>query len=1002
MLSIANVSSGMGSGYFTQDDYYLTNEGSWKGALSPFLGIKESAISHEVFNGFMTENGLHQGCDLQFSVPENIWDMVPFSYPKQLERACESALKSVESRLREMRKDGQLVYQQTQFRSSSVTVNGQKMSVPLTLRMDFERHKDDAGSIHYTQEDRITKMRSQLAETFQHAFLKEVGMDNENVPEGWSKRKALRIEMRDIKRKGFDLTFSAPKSVSIAMAMNPELKNVMTRLHHEAVQRTLDHIEQHYIFVQQKVDGKNVKVQTDNMCAARFTHFTSRNQDPQLHSHCVILNKSRCVDGKVRALWETPLYQNKMLLGQVYRNQLAAGLKQAGFDIRVSDPKKGLFELEGVSQDVLDQFSSRRKEIVERLEAWDTSDPKSASRAALLTRHAKENRDLDLLMESWREDLNSMGATLDPPEKGTRRPTHIRYEREFEEARKQMSRTVFAFTKEEFQREALRQGLGAGMDLKHVESYLENRSELISLGEKDGKEYFATAEGFKIENDIIRNVEAGLNTFKPAVQESDLFSHFGSDFTCGSLSEEQRQAVQFIATNPNRYVAIQGLAGVGKTYMLNHARTVLEQNGYQVRGIAFTGKAAEGLQREGGIRSKTIHSFLNELEKEAGHFDPNRDLESKDTWYLDGLKPREKMVLFVDEASMVDNVLLHRLMDAAGRLNAQVVLIGDRHQLQPIGAGNAFTALVSHNRIPHMELTDIRRQKVDNLQQVVREAVQGDVNQALDLLSGNVQEIEGRKDRLQAIVRDYVSQDPEKQTHSVILTAGNHDRKELNEMVRDALKATGRLEQGIRIRVTGARGGSETEKEFSVNDQVVFLRNDRLLGVKNGTIGRVAGIADGRLMVDVGDRVLTVDPNQYNTMDHAYAITTHKAQGISIDKVFVHAVSSQRWANSRNAFYVNVSRAKYDVQLYTDDAKTLGNQVQQHQVKLSSLDFPKETIEELVKRVERSVDVGLVNVEETGLRITGIIKSIRGAQNRWENLSGSEAGCCESPVLDRD
>lgn len=373
--------------------------------------------------------------------------------------------------------------------------------------------------------------------------------------------------------------------------------------------------------------------------------------------------------------------------------------------------------------------------------------------------------------------------------------------------------------------------------------------------------------------------------------------------------------------------------------MLNYARKVLEEAGYEVKGACFTGKAASGLQEDAKIPSSTIHSFLNRLEREAGNMKPGEDMLAKAEWNLKGLQPGDKKAAWVvDEASMIDNVTLRQLMTAAEAKNAKVIFVGDRQQLLPVGVGNSFSVLIETGKINAVVLEDIRRQKNPELLQAVREAVKGDLSKSLELIEKDMQVIAKHKDRLAAIVAEYTALTPQQQKGTVILTAANKDRRLLNEAIRAELVKQGRLNSGKEFSTEDGQDKA-SKKEFSLNDKIIFLQNNNRLQVRNGQTGFVNKIEGNIITIESGGKEIAVDLAQYKKIDHGYAMTTHKAQGITTDRVLINLDSSQKLLNSRNSFYVDISRARHKVKIFADDKEKISDQAKEFARKLTSEDF---------------------------------------------------------------
>ncbi len=355
------------------------------------------------------------------------------------------------------------------------------------------------------------------------------------------------------------------------------------------------------------------------------------------------------------------------------------------------------------------------------------------------------------------------------------------------------------------------------------------------------------------------------------------------------LSEEQRTAIERIA-GPARIAAVVGRAGAGKTTMMKAAREVWELAGYHVVGGALAGKAAEGLEKEAGIISRTLASW--ELRWVRG-----RDV-------LD-----DKTVFVMDEAGMVASKQMAGFVDAVVRAGAKIVLVGDPEQLQPIEAGAAFRAIV--DRIGYAELETIYRQREEWMRKASLDLARGNVEKALTAYVANAR-ITGTRLKAEAVehlIADWNREyDPAKTT--LMLAHLRRDVGLLNNMARKKLVERGIVGEGHLFKT------SDGERSFDAGDQVVFLRNEGSLGVKNGMIGHVVEAARNRVVAVIGEgdqrRQVTVEQRFYNNLDHGYATTIHKSQGATVDRVKVLASLSL----DRHLTYVAMTRHREDLQLY--------------------------------------------------------------------------------------
>jgi len=355
------------------------------------------------------------------------------------------------------------------------------------------------------------------------------------------------------------------------------------------------------------------------------------------------------------------------------------------------------------------------------------------------------------------------------------------------------------------------------------------------------------------------------------------------------LSDEQKVAIERIAGSA-RIAAVVGRAGAGKTTMMKAAREAWELAGYRVVGGALAGKAAEGLEKEAGIQSRTLASW--ELRWNRG-----RDV-------LD-----DKTIFVMDEAGMVASKQMAGFVDTVVRAGAKIVLVGDPEQLQPIEAGAAFRAIV--DRIGYAELETIYRQREDWMRKASLDLARGNVEKALSAYGANVR-ITGERLKAEAVERliaDW-NQDYDQSKTTLILAHLRRDVRMLNVMAREKLVERGVVGEGKIFKT------ADGERRFDAGDQIVFLKNEGSLGVKNGMIGQVVEAQPNRIVAVVGEgdhrRQVIVEQRFYNNLDHGYATTIHKSQGATVDRVKVLASLSL----DRHLTYVAMTRHREDLQLY--------------------------------------------------------------------------------------
>ncbi|MNR96561.1 ATP-dependent RecD-like DNA helicase [compost metagenome] len=355
------------------------------------------------------------------------------------------------------------------------------------------------------------------------------------------------------------------------------------------------------------------------------------------------------------------------------------------------------------------------------------------------------------------------------------------------------------------------------------------------------------------------------------------------------LSAEQKSAIEQIA-GPERIAAVVGRAGAGKTTMMKAAREAWEAAGYRVVGAALAGKAAEGLEKDAGIASRTLSAWELRWHHHRDHLD-------------------DKTVIVMDEAGMVSSRQMARFVEAATLSGAKLVLVGDPDQLQPIEAGAAFRAI--SERIGYAELETIYRQREQWMRDASLDLARGNVSAALSSYEsqGMVRTAWTRDDAITTLIADWDREyDPAKS--SLILAHRRRDVRMLNEMARGKL-----VERGV-IEVGDAFKTEDGVRHFAAGDQIVFLKNEGSLGVKNGMLARVVEAQPGRLVTAIGSeddrREVVVEQRFYSNVDHGYATTVHKSQGATVDRVKVLASSTL----DRHLSYVAMTRHRETAELY--------------------------------------------------------------------------------------
>ena len=405
---------------------------------------------------------------------------------------------------------------------------------------------------------------------------------------------------------------------------------------------------------------------------------------------------------------------------------------------------------------------------------------------------------------------------------------------------------------------------------------------------------YSTARMIEIEANLVRTADRLKESGGFKVDER----HVQAALNQGSfrLSEEQQAAVRHL-TGDERIVAVRGFAGAGKSTIMAAAREAWERQGFRVRGASLGAVAVENLKQSSGI-------------------DEARTLASWETSWKHELNTLERGdVLVIDEAGMVSTTQLERFVSEVEARGAKVAVVGDDWQVQPIGPGAAFSAVME--RTGFVELSEVRRQKEDWQREASRQFGQRDAEKALAAYEqhGHVHMHQTRQEAQQAIMQAYVQDlDARPEGSRLVLTHRNADVQALNEAIRTTYRERGEL--------TGGQS-YQTEygvREFAPGDRVLFRENNKDMGVFNGSLGTVERADSGRLTVRLdsaehgagrGARV-EVDTALYAKLDHGYAMTVHKAQGVTVDRTFVQAAPSM----DSHLAYVAMTRHRDQVDLH--------------------------------------------------------------------------------------
>lgn len=460
---------------------------------------------------------------------------------------------------------------------------------------------------------------------------------------------------------------------------------------------------------------------------------------------------------------------------------------------------------------------------------------------------------------------------------------------------------------------------------------LKSCPELLSLGlGADGREHFTTKSLFELENKILQLSEALSHQVHRKLPKKQLALKLQSYEVKHrkKFTQEQRSVISYLL-KPLGLTCLVGRAGTGKSFSLGVLREIWEEQGVNVHGVTLSGIAASNLTKEAGFKASTIASFL---------------LQAKENPLL--IKKND--VIVMDEAGMSDSQSMHDILNLAKHSQANVALIGDPQQIQPVGPGATFRAIVE--RIGFSELQTVYRQNIPWQQEATRNLSQGNVSPALKSYADNscLHLDETKESAIRQLVNDWFDlhkKENAKLDNYVVIAHRNQDVDLLNDAIRKKRVQENEIEKGSLV--TTAKGNLS----LSVGDRLLFLANDSRLQVKNGQFANVISLnrdSDGKIkqltvQLDGDQRYLTLDPQTYAAFSYGYAATVHKTQGITVDHSLVY-VGGKSW--NRHLTYVAISRHRKSCHLYADkethsSIQILSKRLGRLGLKDSTLDYPR-------------------------------------------------------------
>ena len=809
-------------------------------------------------------------------------------------------------------------------------------------------------------------------------------------------------------RPGVDITLSAPKSVSLeALLGGPGSARAM-RAHDAAVRATLEFIETRLLRTRRwsREERRSAQVNALMLVAATFRHITSRNNDPQLHTHCVIANMTRD-GGQWRSAEIGLLRRSEKLIGAFYRNELAHRLRREGFALRPSMiGRVPGFEISGWPRAALEAFSSRRRQILDfiREKGWRYG-ARTAQAATLATRARKNEPRRAELEALWRDFADERGLAKRTLRKiGVRHAEPPTAEEIAWRVLEQLEERASVFPA----REALALALAHTPGLYRLEEIegafadLRRDKHLLPAIRRGVGEAWTTARAAGAEREVLERMKAGIRAVSP------LATGPVPDGALAGLTRGQREAVGLMLGSRDRVVGVQGHAGAGKTTMLRRAVSCLGER--RVLGLAPSSSAARTLSRETGVACRTLQWFLTRCQEVSDGV--------ADAATLGRLKERYRgSVVVVDEMSLVGTAQARALLRIAERLDiARLVLVGDRRQLRGVQAGQPFRQMQQAG-MAVAEMDELRRQRDPDLKAAVENMIEGEPGEALERLGSNLQELPA--DEIARMAAElWLRLSPEARGATALLVPTRALRAEVEEAVREGLEAEGALRGGAmeletlvplsltraetgdprnwregdialfnrdmkhyriakddactvmeveedRVRLAHADGRPRHLKPGSYlryrldlfeartltvreGEQLRWTRNDRERGLANGDRAEVLEIGKKALRLQLADgREMTFvrDDPQLRHLAYAYASTVHAAQGQTHDRVIAVLDTGAGPLVNQQTLYVQLSRAREQAVVLTDNREQLVETLEANTgERLTALEATGETI----------------------------------------------------------
>ena len=887
-------------------------------------------------------------------------------------------------------------------------------------------------------------------------------------------------------RAALDLTFGAPKSITLQALIGGDER--LIQANDDAVATALVYVEQHLAMGRRKENGKSRVEQTGNLIIAKFRHETARPTedaapDPHLHVHALLMNLTQRADGQWVALSNEQIFQLLRVTDSIYQATLERNVRALGYAVR---HEKNHIELAHINREQIEFFSKRSAGITAELAARGTSRDQAphALRQGITLAHRQQKTQAYSraeLQQEWQAAAQAIGMRFDQaglqatiqPRQDTSKASDLVAQASLDWAIQHLAERESVMPLADLLQSAVRNAGGhtditaiqsaiqariqAGTLIQEVPHYRntqdmkatpmtrddwsaevvrlrgtsqESALQLVDQAITQGRllmesPRYATRKAYEAESRILAAEASGRRAWQAPIASTVAESGLDERLTPG-----QREAVMLIASDTDQTSGIQGLAGTGKSFALQNAQTILQQQGHRLVALAPYGGMVRNLRKD-GVRANTVASVLAARDKRP---------------FTSQLSPQT--VVVIDEAGVVPVRQMDKLLALIQPTGAKVVLLGDTAQTKAIEAGRAFAMLQEHG-MKTVLMGDIQRQRSELLRQAVQLAAQGQASRSLPLLDRvltipdqfSVDE-HGQKTRdcsarYEAIAQAYVRLTADQQASTIVVTGTNASRQAINARIHALRGLEGKgqrcqllsrhdttraersvaryytvgdivvperdyqcgLKRGELYRVTGiprhdritvqaANPGASNpepieiiprtmgklsvyhlnESELSVGDRVRITRNDAQHDLVNGQLAKVVAIEASTVTIETGGRNITLPIDQPLHLDYAYTTTAHSAQGLTCDRVLYNAESFSR-TTAQDTYYVSISRERHEVVVFTDDADKLPERVDRLGVKGLAHDLAPAQVESTTLHLQ-GPDAALEQAAEPSMEIS--------------------------------